>query len=301
MAELVLDCRATLGESLLYAPQEARLYFADIKAPLLQALNLENGELRKWPLPADLGGFALDGEGRALVALRTGLYWLSLSGGELELCAPAPFDPALIRFNESGCDSAGRFWIGCMTDPLVDAKTDPLRAAESEQKGGLFSFTTREGLRAHPDFAYITNGMAWSADERVFFIAHSQERKVYRYDYDAAQGRLGARNDFVTLGAQQQGMPDGAALDAEGYYWCAIYGAGVLHCYTPAGALEEVVRLPVSRPTKCCFAGAELEYLYIASSREGLDEAALREEPRAGGIFRIRPARPGLARHWRVA
>jgi sugar lactone lactonase YvrE len=289
--ELVLDCRAIIGESLLWVPEEGRLYWADIKAPSLHALHLDSGETAQWRVSAALGGFALDGAGRALVALRSGLHWLNLDDGAQELIMRAPFDPALIRFNESACDSAGRFWIGSMTDPAPGVQT--------KRTGALYCYTSRDGLRAYPDFAYITNGMAWNQDESVFFLSHSEERVIYKYPYDASRGMLGQRQTFANPQAGP-GVPDGAAIDEAGHYWCAMHGAGCLYCYSPEGELAEIVDLPVSQPTKCCFAGEHLEYLYISSARDGLDSKALRREPHAGALFRMKPERPGLRRHWRV-
>ena len=288
--ELVEDARASIGESPLWVPQEETLYWADIKAPCLFARKLTDDSQRRWVLPADIGGFALDGRGRALVALRTGLHWLSLDTGRLALAAPAPFDPALIRFNESGCDSTGRFWVGVMTDPLEGRQTD--------RKGALYSYKTAEGLRAYPDFAEITNSMAWSADEQSMYLSHSEERVIYRYLYDREIGALGERRVFARQPGP--GIPDGAAMDEEGHLWCANHGGFCLHRYAPDGALAATIALPVSQPTKCCFAGKALDWLYITSAREGLDDAALAREPQAGGLFRLRPGPRGLERHWRV-
>ncbi len=290
-AELVLDCRALIGESLLWVPEEGRLYWADIKAPSLNALHLATGETKRWRVTSEIGGFALDGAQHALVALRHGLFWLDLTTGSAELTVPSPYDPALIRFNESGCDSSGRFWIGAMTDPVDGTPTG--------KTGALYSYTGAAGLRAYPDFAHITNGMAWSADEANFFISHSEERVIYNYPYDIAQGKLGPR--FIFVRHTGEGIPDGAAIDRLGNYWCAMHGAACLHRYAPDGALAEVVHLPVSKPTMCCFAGDGLKDLYISSARDGLDAATLAREPLAGGLFRLTPEISGLPRHWRVA
>jgi sugar lactone lactonase YvrE len=290
--ELVLDARAIIGESPLWVPPEAALYWADIKAPALHRFDPESGDCKSWTLAEDIGAFALDGDGRALVALRSGLYWLDLATGETALAAQAPFDPALIRFNEGACDSAGRFWVGTMTDPVADQ--------ESERKGLLHSFTAGEGLVPVADVAFITNGMAWDADEKSFYLSHSLERRIYKFAYDAAAGRLGARQAFAELDQATPGIPDGAAVDASGHYWCAIHGGGRLHRYAPDGSLAEVVEMPVSQPTMCCFAGPQLADLYVTSAREKLDAAALKREPRAGGLFRLRPPVPGHPRHWRV-
>ncbi len=73
-----------------------------------------------------------------------------------------------------------------MFDPLPGASGPPGLA-------GLSSFTFAAGLRPEPDVAELHNEMAWSADERAFFLAHSRERAVQAYDLEAQRGVLGRR------------------------------------------------------------------------------------------------------------
>ena len=287
--ELVLDARATIGESALWVAEENALYWSDIKAPALYKISLDGAQTTSWSLPADIGAFALDGGGRALVALRTGLFWLNLATESLTRVAAAPFDSNVIRFNEGACDSKGRFWIGVMVDPLDHPAGNEL--------GALYSFRSDEGLVSHPDFCALTNGMAWNADETCFYLSHSYERQIYSFAYD--EGRLGTSTKFAYV-AEPHGIPDGAAMDVEGGYWCAIHGAGCLHRYTQNGRLDRVISLPASQPTTCCFAGAALDELYITTAREKLTLDQLKAEPYAGGVFRVRPGVSGQPKHWRV-
>jgi sugar lactone lactonase YvrE len=81
--ELILDAKAIIGESPLWVAEENMLYWADIKAPSLHRMRLDGTDAQDWALPADIGAFALDGKGRALVALRTGLFWLDLATSQL--------------------------------------------------------------------------------------------------------------------------------------------------------------------------------------------------------------------------
>ena len=245
-------------------------------------------------MPSDIGGFALDRQrARALVALRHGLAWLDLESGGLVQVTPPPFDPALHRFNESACDSRGRFWIGTMFDPL-----DP---EEKEQRAaGLFTYTTTEGLRRAPDEALLHNGMAWSPDERLFYLAHSYRHVVHVFDYDNDEGRLTNRRTFVDMPPDLD-VPDGAAMDTEGGYWCAIHGGSRVRRYNPDGVLDHEIMLPVSQPTMCAFGGPRLETLYITSAAEGLGVDALQKEPLAGGIFRFQPGIAGIPRPYVVA
>jgi sugar lactone lactonase YvrE len=289
--DVVLDARAQIGESPIWVAEDNALYWADIKAPALHRTHLDNMTTETWTLPADIGAYALDGHGRALLALRTGLYWLDLAAHALTNQVIAPFDPNIIRFNEGACDSQGRFWIGTMTDP-VDG-------SEGDRKGSLYSFTSAEGLIAHPDFTFLANGMAWNFDETTFYLAHSYARKVFAFAYDKQTGTLGKRTEFIHL-VGENGIPDGAAIDSEGGYWCAVHGGGCLHRYTASGKLDKVVAMPVSQPTMCCFVGKNLDELYVSSAREKLEPEQLKREPYAGGIFRLRPDIAGQRKFWRV-
>ena len=266
--DLVLDARAQIGESPLWVAQEGSLYWADIKAPALHRTHLETMNTQTWVLPADIGAYALDGKGRALLALRTGLYWLDLATHVLTLEAPSPFNPDVIRFNEGACDSAGRFWIGTMTDP-VDGR-------ESDRKGSLYSFTTPARLDRARGISPFSP-MGWlGITTKVFSTSRIAMRaRFLRFPTTSDTGTLGDKMEFIDL-AGTRGIPDGAAVDAEGGYWCALHGGGCLHRYTARGHLDRVIAMPVSQPTMCAFVGKNLEHLYVTSAREKLGPGATR-------------------------
>jgi sugar lactone lactonase YvrE len=213
--ESVLDHRAIIGESPTWDAGEERLFWIDVKAPALHCFAPSTGGARSWALSSDVGGFALMAGNAALVALRQGLYLLDLDTGALRQFAPPPFDPTLFRFNEGACDANGRFWVGVMFDPLEGS---PL-----EQPGLLHSFTLDGGLRPEPDAAELHNGMALSADGGTFFLSHSNRREIIAFDYELDGGRLSHRRVFASIG-EGLGIPDGAAVDSDGGYWCALHG-----------------------------------------------------------------------------
>lgn len=287
--EVVLDAHATIGESPTWSAAERALYWIDIKEPALHRYDPGPGACRTWPVSGDIGAFALfEGEDAALVALRHGVHRLDLATGALRLLAPPPFDPRLFRFNEGQCDATGRFWVGVMFDP-IGASPPPEQAA-------LHSFTLSGGLRAEPDRAQLHNGMALSADDRRFFLAHSMTGSIYAFDFDPENGSLASRKLFAQV-PSALGLPDGAAIDAEGGYWCAVHGAGRLRRYTSDGRLDREIPLPVSQPTMCAFAGDDLDTLYVTSASDGLDPDRMRAEPHAGALLRLRPGVRGIARH----
>lgn len=287
--EIILDAKATIGEAPTWASQERALYWIDIKRPALYRVDPASGDQRTWPMPSDIGAFALIGEpSGAVVALRDGIFRLDFASGSLTLLAPSPFDPTLFRFNEGACDASGRFWVGVMFDPL-DKSAPP-------QRSSLHSFTLSDGLRPEPDAAELHNGMAWSPDGRWFFLSHSLSKKIFRHPFDVNTGHLGRRELFAEI-PEAEGIPDGAAVDSDGGYWCALHGGSRLRRYTSSGAVDRDIALPVSQPTMCAFGGATNDELYITSASDKLSPEQRQREPLAGALLRLRPGERGIARH----
>lgn len=291
MIETVLDVHATIGKSATWVADEGALYWIDVKAPALHRYCPADEATRSWPMTSDIGGFALTGDGGAVVALRQGLFRVDLDSGTLHLLAQPPFDPVLFQFNEGACDASGRFWIGVMFDPL--------EGSPPVQRGRLHSFTFDEGLRAEPDAAELHNGMAWSGDGKTFFLSHSNTGEIATFDYDGRSGAISNRRVFTTVPAEL-GIPDGAAIDTEGGYWSALHGGGKLRRFYPDGSIDRDIDLPVSQPTMPAFAGEDLATLYVTSASDQMSAEAKAREPHAGGILRLHTGKRGIARSFLV-
>lgn len=286
--ECVLDYAAETGESPVWSIPEQVLYWIDIQQPALHRFDPATGRDRHWRLPDEIGCFALAADGsRAILGLRSGLCELHFGTEALRKLAPAPFDPALFRFNEGGCDRTGRFWLGTMFDPKDSKKKSENR------KGEWHSYSETDGLIAHPDFAVIPNGLAWDRSCRTMYISHSNDGIIYLFDFDATEGRLSRRRIFATI-PSDLGIPDGCAIDEQGGYWSAIHGGGRLRRFHADGRFDTDVYLPVSRPTMCAFGGAQLDTLYVTSKSRGLTPKQRKEEPLAGKLLRLRLGMRGI-------
>ena len=291
MIETVLDVHATIGESATWVAHERALYWIDVKAPALHRYRPHDQATRTWTMTSDIGGFALTGDGGAIVALREGLFRLDIDSGALRPVAPPPFDPALFRFNEGACDAEGRFWIGVMFDPV--------QGSPPVQRGKLHSFTLGEGLRDEPDAAELHNGMAWSGDGKTFFLSHSNNGEIVAFDYQAKSGAISNRRIFATVPAEH-GLPDGGAIDTEGGYWTALHGGGKLRRFNSNGSVDRDIELPVSQPTMPAFADDDLAMLYLTSASDKMTAEAKAREPNAGALFRLDVGSRGVARPYLV-
>ncbi len=283
-AELVLDARARTGENPVWSDREQALYWIDIEEPAVHRFDPRTSSDEHWEMPSAIGSFALCPDGDVVAALRTGLAKASLRDGGWASLSPAPYNPLKFRFNDGKCDARGRFWIGAMHSPLHR----PGEKTSTPSKNALRVFTP-QGLKEAGPTAVIANGLAWSPNSDRMYFTDSAARVIWAFDYDLETARLSSQRVFAQFGASE-GTPDGAAVDAEGFYWCALYGAGQVVRISPEGEIERRMELPVSQPTMCAFGDEDYQTLYITTAADGVET----REPHAGGLFRARPGVAGL-------
>ncbi len=208
-----------------------------------------------------------------LVALADRLAMVSLEDGSLETLTLVPHGEDL-RLNDGACDPAGRFWVGSMA---LDER--PGAAA-------LYRFTPGDGLEQVLDGVGLSNGIGWSPDgERMYYI-DSLTYRVDVFDFDVAAGTISGRRPFVSVDPSD-GIPDGLVVDDEGGVWVALFGGGAVRRYTPDGALDRVLELPVEKVTACCLGGDDGRSLYVTTASLGVDD------PLAGSVFVARVDVPG--------
>jgi sugar lactone lactonase YvrE len=159
-------------------------------------------------------------------------------------------------------------------------------AMDTLVRNGQICVVSRAAARMTTAHLGCPNAICWSPDARNFYIADSSDGWLYSYSFDAEEGSISERRPFCFLDGF--GVPDGAAVDREGYIWNARWGAGAVVRISPAGSLDRVVRLPVSQPTACCFGDQDQRTLYITTARIWLSPEKLQAEPLAGGVFSIR-------------
>ena len=100
-------------------------------------------------------------------------------------------------------------------------------------------------------------------------------------------GTISNHRSFITLDASD-GTPDGLTVDEDGCLWVAVWDAWKVSRYSPEGQELLRIRMPVPRPTSCCFGGVSLDTLYVTSASVRLNEAALAAAPQSGSLFAIR-------------
>ena len=278
-----------LGESPFWHPEEAALYWCDIPGKALHRYHPGSAAHRSWSFDTEPGCAAPLMGGQLLLAMRDGLFRFNPATGERALLAPPPYDPAQERFNDGKADPQGRLWAGTIFEPRTSAAA------------GLYRWAQGQLLRVAGDVT-VSNGLAFSPDGATLYWADTPQHRVMAYDFDAGQGNLSRPRVFKQFAPKQPeqdlatygGRPDGAAVDSEGAYWCAMFEGQRLVRLAPDGRVLQELMLPVRCPTMPCFGGPDLRTLYVTTSREKRPAAELVAQPWAGCVLHTRVDVPGL-------
>lgn len=63
-------------------------------------------------------------------------------------------------------------------------------AVVNPEQGSLFSLEVDGTVKTHKTGVSISNGLAWTEDNRTMFYIDSIPRKVWAYDFDLATGTM---------------------------------------------------------------------------------------------------------------
>ena len=285
--ELRIDCRNELGETPVWGSDGSTLYWIDVTAPgRVFFWKTRRDQVDFWEFPELVTGIDPMDDAGLMVRATSEIVRFDPATRRTQQLFALPDTSGASRFNDGHCDRAGRLWVGTMVNNFSAAGAGVAASAGQIWCIGHGKTTAIDAQLGCP------NAICWSPDYRTFYIADSTNGWLYAHSFDEDTATLGPQRPFFFDGAL--GIPDGAAVDQEGYLWNARWSAGVLIRVSPRGQLDRTVRLPVSQPTACCFGDADMRTLYITSARYGLSDRQLATEPLAGGVFSLRVDVPGL-------
>lgn len=275
-AEQVTDVCTVHGEGVVWDAAAGVVRFVDMEAGGLMTYDPTTGDVSRQTIgkvaacvrPRSSGGLVVAAE-RTFVLLGPD----GLVDGEL---GPI-FDDERIRFNDGGCDPAGRFWMGTMAYD------------ESEGMGSVYRLDPDGDVATVLTGVTISNGLSFAPDGRSAWYVDTPTDRVDRLEVDPAMGTIIRRCPIVEH--VDPGHPDGIAVDVEGGVWAALWDGSGVNRYDAQGRLTDVVRLPCRQVTCPAFGGPDLRDLYVTTSRRGLPKG---EQPEAGALFRLRPGVAGM-------
>ncbi|MGL4289159.1 MAG: SMP-30/gluconolactonase/LRE family protein [Phreatobacter sp.] len=271
--EIIGTIANQLGEGPCWHGPEQALYWVDALAPAVHRLDAA-GKRTTWAMPEIIGSFVFRRAGGLVGALKTGFATIDLADGTVStIVDPEPDQPSNI-LNDGKCDRRGRYWCGSRNGDL----THPT--------GALHRLDPDLSVRRMDHGFIVSNGIAFSPDDRTIYLADSRAETVFAYDLDIDDGVISNRRVFFST-RDIAGRCDGATVDAEGYYWCALIHGGQVAKVDPKGRFDRLIDMPVKHPTMCTFGGPKLDILYVTSAAAMVPEAERAAAPHAGALFAV--------------
>lgn len=240
-------------EGPLWMP-EGRLLFSDI--PANRIYSWHEGELEVWREPSgNANGLTLDWKG-CLIACEHGNRRVSrtLSDGTVETVIESYKGAQLNSPNDVVVRSDGAIYF-----------TDPPYGIEPEQVeqpcNGVYVVRTDETVIRVADDFVRPNGLAFSPDERMLYIADSGRRHVRSFLVHA-DSTLVADGIFADMDHPQPGSPDGIKVDQAGHVFVA--GATGVWVFAPEGERLGVLVTP-ERPANLAWGDSDRRSLFVTA------------------------------------
>jgi sugar lactone lactonase YvrE len=269
--EVAVRAEAQLGEGPTWDAATGRLLWIDILNGRIHTFDPATGHRTVRTAHQHIGAVKPRAGGGLVLNLRDGVALLD-PDGTLRWLHHEPVPGR--RGNDAAVAPDGSLWAGTM------------RYDEAPGGGTLARFTGDGSAHTVLDDVTVSNGTGWSPDGRLMYYIDTPTRRIDVFDH--AEGRVTGRRPFAAI-EEGAGYPDGLTVDADGCVWVALWDGAAVRRYTPDGALDRVIPLPVPRVTACAFGGPDLTDLYITTARVGVTSP----HPVAGSLLVVRGAGKG--------
>jgi sugar lactone lactonase YvrE len=261
------------GEGAAWCSEQNALYWTDINRSLVHRYDASTQATETWIFDEPVTAVALTTVPEVLVlvlASKVG-FWSPETHPQVQPIYTLASAPEM-RFNDARVDPRGSLWAGTMRNN-VGPEGENLDVTFSG--GVLYRIDPGGAVSEWKKDIGISNTVAWSPNRTRFYFGDSIANVINSYSYNDKTGVIAGELPLLT--GYSDGLPDGSAIDAEGYLWNARYGGRCLIRIAPDGRVDRKVAMPVLNPTTCTFGGADLRTLYITSARSA--------EKLSGSIF----------------
>lgn len=279
----VLKSENRLGETPIWEPDEKALYWVDWGSGKICCFEPTSGKYTTFTVDVTVTAIARRAGGGWVIIAQNGIYAWDKNTQQCEVIygKPEPEHPDII-FNDGAVDQKGRLLVGTvnMNDPF-------------SPEGSLYRLDSDHSLhRLDKDYA-TTNGIGFSPDSKTVYVADQRKWQIIALDYDLEQGLTSNKRIFARV-PEEEGMPDGLIVDAEGFIWSGHWGGWRFTRYAPDGTIDCQVRFPVAHVISFAFGGPTLNDLFITTSQWDYSEQDLQEQPFAGDLFHLKADVKGL-------
>lgn len=274
--ELIADYQCVTGEGPLWHPDERRVYWLDIPPGKLFRYDPDTGQHELcYQGSGAIGGFTIQEDGALLLFGERGeiSIWRD---GQVTPVIPEIAGETDGRFNDVIAAPGGRVFCGTMPTETHD--------------GRLYRLDPDATLTTLLEGVTVSNGLGFTPDRTGVYHTDSMKKTITLFDFDEATGAISNGRIFKDLN-DEEGVPDGMTVDADGYVWSARWDGSVLVRYAPDGSEVQRITFPALKVSSAVFGGDDYSDLYVTTAG-GHDKEA--NGPGAGALYRLRPGVRGV-------
>jgi len=255
------------------------VYWTDINRFLIHRFDPANESVKSWLFDEPVTAVLLtDRDSTFAVVLGSRIiFWEPSSDSRRDQGFRLPGWPA-VRLNDAGVDPRGSLWAGSMQNNVnADGSEGPI----DQTSGVLYRIDPNGGVGEFKDHIQISNTFVWSPDKKRFYFGDTLTNTISVYDYDERTGSIGKPNPYFF--GFSRGLPDGSAIDEEGYVWNCRWDGSCVVRVAPNGQVDRVIEMPTRNITNCTFGGKDLNILYVTTAASLTDVG----DRLAGSLFAI--------------
>nr|XP_018908737.1 PREDICTED: regucalcin-like [Bemisia tabaci]XP_018908739.1 PREDICTED: regucalcin-like [Bemisia tabaci] len=272
--------------------KKQRLYFADQYGKRACSYDLLSGVTACTSLDQTVGAFAPVKNTRDQFLAVLGpylvlLFWDGVSAQSTYVILARPESESKYPgnfFNDGKTDVEGRLWVGTEGPALESGP-----AGRVPNRGNFYSYSTEIcGLKREISNVTLSNGLAWNKNNTILYYIDSGTFKVTKLKYDRRTGVISNPETVFDFKANKIPglLPHGMTIDTEDNLYVAMYGGYRIIKIDPTrGVVLLTINLPIALVTDMRWGGWDLDILFVTSSRMGLNETELEEQPWAGRVI----------------
>jgi gluconolactonase len=235
---------------------EGFFYFVDLRASRLHRITPGKDPEVVRENTGEGNGTTFDLEGRLIMCEGGNRRVTRMhADGRIEVLADRYEGKRLNRPNDVVCRSDGSIYF---TDPGLRV---PLAERELPHNG-VYRVAPEGAITLVADCEY-PNGLAFSPDERILYVANTRWAQYIHGLELREDGTLLRRRIFADMSSDEtDGVPDGMKLDVEGRVFCT--GPGGTWVFGPDGTRLGIIRTP-EIPANLAFGGPDLRTLFFTA------------------------------------
>lgn len=247
-------------EGPVWSKKDKAFIFSDIPANTLYQMD-ENGNVKTYLKNSGYAnGNTFDQDGNLISARHDRKLSLLTPGGNSQIIASRYQHKQLNSPNDVIVSSNGAIWF---TDPPFGIQGyGPQKAKEEQGYRGVYKLYKNQLMQADNSFS-LPNGLAFSTDEKVLYVAEYSTGWVYQFDVN--QQELSNKQPFAKVPVLDNSAPvaDGIKVDNKGNVWVA--GTNAVGIFNPRGELQCRMAIDSQYVTNLAFGGKDNKVVMITA------------------------------------